>query len=151
MWQHRPSHLSPHCYDRDLSHFPPTQWAKHFQLYTVGQIVFPFYSELNTFSTSLWSTHYQHIHNGPFAQQKSGTTMFHPTLIKKKRKFSSYMRKFRMEQLQSHIWLTASSYMLKYLRISSYIRKPFIKCDFATSPFCIYLHMRTIFFSFLSV
>ncbi len=31
-----------------------------------------------------------------------------------------------MEQLQSHIWLTASSYMGKYLRISSYIRKPFL-------------------------
>ncbi len=30
------------------------------------------------------------------------------TLIKKKIKFSSYIRKFRMEQLQSHIWLTAS-------------------------------------------
>ncbi len=35
-----------------------------------------------------------------------------PTLtLKKKIKFSSYIRKFRMEQLQSHIWLTASSYM----------------------------------------
>jgi hypothetical protein len=30
------------------------------------------------------------------------------TLIKKKIKFSSYIRKFCMEQLQSHIWLTAS-------------------------------------------
>ncbi len=30
-----------------------------------------------------------------------------------------------MEQLQSHKWLSASSYMAKYLRISSYIRKPF--------------------------
>ncbi len=29
---------------------------------------------------------------------------------KKKIKFSSYIRKFWMEQLQSHIWLTASSY-----------------------------------------
>ena len=35
-------------------------------------------------------------------------------------KFSPYTRKFKMEQLQSHIWLTASSYMGKYLRISSY-------------------------------
>ncbi len=33
------------------------------------------------------------------------------TLIKKKIKFSSYIRKFRMEQLQSHMWLTASSYI----------------------------------------
>ncbi len=31
-----------------------------------------------------------------------------------------------VEQLQSHILLTASSYMGKYLRISSYIRKPFL-------------------------
>ncbi len=31
-----------------------------------------------------------------------------------------------MEQLQSHIWLTVSSYMGKYLRNSSYIRKPFL-------------------------
>jgi hypothetical protein len=46
------------------------------------------------------------------------------SLIKKKIKFSSYIRKFRMEQLQSHMWLTASSYMGKYLRISSCIRKP---------------------------
>ncbi len=45
-----------------------------------------------------------------------------PALIKKKIKFSSYIRKFRVEQLQSHIWLTASSYMGKYLRISHVLR-----------------------------
>jgi hypothetical protein len=39
---------------------------------------------------------------------------------KKKIKFSSYIRKIKMEQLQCHIWLTASSYMGKYLRIFSY-------------------------------
>jgi hypothetical protein len=69
-------------------------------------------------------------------------------LIKKKIKFSSYIRKFRVEQLQSHIWLTASSYMGKYLRISSYIRKPFRIYDFATAPFWISLYMRKILFSF---
>jgi hypothetical protein len=47
------------------------------------------------------------------------------TLIKKKIKFSSYKRKFRRERLQSQIWLTASSYMVKYLHVSSYIRSPF--------------------------
>jgi hypothetical protein len=52
------------------------------------------------------------------------------TLIKKKIKFSSYIRKFGMEQLQSHIWLKAFSYMTKYLRISSDIRKPFLIYDF---------------------
>ncbi len=31
-----------------------------------------------------------------------------------------------MERLQRHIWLTAASYMIKYLLISSYIRKPFL-------------------------
>ncbi len=48
---------------------------------------------------------------------------------KKKTKFSSYIRKFRMEQLQSHIWLMASSYIGKYLRIFSYIKKPFLICS----------------------
>jgi hypothetical protein len=61
------------------------------------------------------------------------------------------MMKFTMEQLQSHIWLTASSYMVKYLRISSFIRKPFFIYDFATAPFWISLYMRKIFFSLLSV
>ncbi len=57
-----------------------------------------------------------------------------PTLIKKKIKFSPFIRKFKLEQLQSHIWLTASSYIGKYLRISSYIRKPFLIYYFATAP-----------------
>ncbi len=70
---------------------------------------------------------------------------------RKKIKFSLYIRKLRMEQLQSHIWLTASSYMGKYLRISSYIRKPFRIYDFATAPFWISLYMRKILFYFLSV
>ncbi len=73
------------------------------------------------------------------------------TFFKKKIKFSSYIRKFRVEQLQSHIWLAASSYMGKYLRISSYIRKPFLINDFATAPVWISLYMRKILFYFLSV
>ncbi len=73
-------------------------------------------------------------------------------LIKKKRRFSSYIRKFRRDRLQSHKWLTASSYMVKYLRISSYMRKPsFLIYDFATDPIWISLCMRKILFSFLSV
>ncbi len=70
------------------------------------------------------------------------------TLIKKKIKFSSYIGKFRVEQLQSHIWLMASSYIGKYFRISSYIRKPFLIYDFATAPLWISLYMRKILFSF---
>ncbi len=34
------------------------------------------------------------------------------TLIKNKIKFSSYIRQFRVQQLQSHKWLTAFSYIL---------------------------------------
>ncbi len=77
----------------------------------------------------------------------------HSTLIKKNIKYSLYIRKFRVEQLQSHIWLTASSYMGKYLRISSYIRKSFLIYDFAiaTAPLWISLYMRKILFCFLSV
>jgi hypothetical protein len=51
----------------------------------------------------------------------------HYTLLKIK--FSSYIRKFIMEQLQSHIWLTTSAYIVKSLHISSYMRKPFLTCD----------------------
>jgi hypothetical protein len=36
------------------------------------------------------------------------------SLIKNKIKFSSYIRKFRMEQFQSHLELTASSYCTVY-------------------------------------
>ena len=42
-------------------------------------------------------------------------------------------------------------YMTKYLRISSYIRKPFLIYDFATAPSWISLYMRKILFYFLSV
>ncbi len=52
--------------------------------------------------------------------RESGISAVHAALIKKKIKFSSYIREFRMEQLLSHIWLMAFSYMGKYLRISSY-------------------------------
>jgi hypothetical protein len=65
------------------------------------------------------------------------------TLIKKKIKFSSYIRKFRVEQLQSHIWLTASSYIGKYLPISSY---------FANAPLWISLiqYEENVIFFFIS-
>jgi hypothetical protein len=54
---------------------------------------------------------------------------------KKEKKIFLIYRKFRREQLLSHIRLTASSYMTKNLRISSYVRKPFLTYDFATAPF----------------
>ncbi len=40
-----------------------------------------------------------------------------------------------------YVWLTASSYMGKYLLISSYIRKPFLIYDFATASLWISLYM----------
>ncbi len=52
------------------------------------------------------------------------------TLIKKKIKLSSYIKKFRMGQLQSHIWLTASSYMGKHLRISSCLTLQLLHFEF---------------------
>ncbi len=67
-------------------------------------------------------------------------------LTKKKIKLSSYIRKFRVEMLQSYIWLTASSYMRKYLRISSYIIGS--PSSFATAPFGISLYMRKLCFLF---
>ncbi len=50
--------------------------------------------------------------------------------------------------MQSHTWLTASSYMGKYLPISSYIRKLFLIYDFATAPTWISLYIFKIWFSF---
>ncbi len=78
--------------------------------------------------------------------QAAAATAAGGALIKKKRKFSSDIRKFRMDQLQSHIWLTASSYRVKYLRISSYIGNPFLIYDFSTAPFWISLYMGKNFF-----
>ncbi len=57
-------------------------------------------------------------------------------------------------QLQSHICLTASLYMIKYLRISSDTRKPFLIYDFTTVPIWISLYMRyeeNFVFFFISV
>ncbi len=59
------------------------------------------------------------------------------------------MRKFRRDRLQSLIWLTASSYVVKYFRISSYIRKPFLIYDFATLNFLI--NEENFFFFLFSV
>ncbi len=81
---------------------------------------------------------------------RTGIEVEDVALIKKKIKFSSYIRKFRRERLQSHRWVTASSNMTKYLRISSYIRKPFLIYDFSTAPLWIFFiyEENLIFFSF---
>jgi hypothetical protein len=56
-----------------------------------------------------------------------------------------------VEQLQSHIWLTASSYVTKYLRISSYtvLESPssYLTLQPLPWPISISLYMRTFFLS----
>ncbi len=64
-----------------------------------------------------------------FHSRRSSMQMRLRTHKEKKIKFSSYIMKFRRERLDSHLWLSASLYMVKYLHNSSYIRKPY---DFAT-------------------
>jgi len=53
-----------------------------------------------------------------------------------------------MDQLQSRIWLTAFSYMGKYLGISSYIRKPFLiyvwLCNCSTLNFLIFFIISVV-------
>ncbi len=56
------------------------------------------------------------------------------TLIKNKIKFSSYIGKFRVEQLQSHTRGRAFLYMRKCENISPYMRRPLVIYDFATAP-----------------
>ncbi len=85
-------------------------------------------------------------------KEEAAKSSFHSVYLwQKENQIFSYIRNFRMELLQSHIWLRASLYLVKYLRISSYIRKPFLIYDFATDPIWISLYMRKISFSFLSV
>ncbi len=58
-------------------------------------------------------------------------------------------KEIQMESVaKSYMTITASSYMVKYLRISSYIRRPFLINEFATDPIWISLYMRKISFSF---
>ncbi len=59
---------------------------------------------------------------------------------KEKIKFSSDIRKFRLEQLQSHTYMTNGLLIYGEI-ISSYIRKPFLIYDFATAPLRISLYI----------
>jgi hypothetical protein len=54
---------------------------------------------------------------------------------KKEMKIFLIRKEIQKGSVASHIWLTASSHMVKYLRISSYIRKSFLIYDFATDQF----------------
>ncbi len=57
------------------------------------------------------------------------------TLIKKKINFSSYIGKFRVELLQSHILGRASKYMRKCANISPNMKRSLVIYDFPTAPF----------------
>jgi hypothetical protein len=57
------------------------------------------------------------------------------TLIKKKMEFASYIGKFGVVQLQSHMLESASLNMGKCANISPYMRRPLVIYDFATAPF----------------
>ncbi len=70
---------------------------------------------------------------------------------KKENKIFLIYKEIKRDRVQSHLWLTASSYMGKNLPISSYIRNPFLIYDFAPDPIWFSLYMRKILFSFLSV
>ena len=68
---------------------------------------------------------------------------YHPTLIKKEIKISPNIRKFRMEQLQSHIWLSASLYMGKnwFSFLSVHCHKQFLPfySNFSLDYYILYL------------
>ncbi len=69
---------------------------------------------------------------------------------KNENKIFLIFKKIQRDRMLSHIWLTASSFTVKYLCISSYIRKSFLIGDFAPDPSEL-PYMRKILFSFLSV
>jgi hypothetical protein len=75
--------------------------------------------------------------------------LVHTARVKKKIKFSSYIRKFRGIECKVIYCMTNGLLIniLKYLRISSYIRKPFLIYDFAPDPDPIWisLNMRIFF------
>ncbi len=63
---------------------------------------------------------------------------------KKRKENFLIFKEIQRDRVQSHIWLTASSYMGKNLRISSYIRKPFLIYDFAPDPIWMSWYMRKV-------
>jgi|LakMenE18May11ns_1017448.scaffolds.fasta_scaffold9478319_1 hypothetical protein len=74
-------------------------------------------------------------------------------LTEKRKEIFLIYKEFRSDRVQSPIWLTASSYTRlnnKYLHISLYIRKPFLKYVLAPDHFWIPLHMRKMFYAFLN-
>ncbi len=63
----------------------------------------------------------------------------------KKTKFSSYIRKLRWDQLQSHIWGRASQYMSKWSKSKQSFRKNFINIFCWFKMFAFKVGKHTIF------
>jgi hypothetical protein len=113
-----------------------------------------FFTEKNFFLTIIWIGKMFRPRK-PTSKRKPAHSLNYscPFTDKKKIKFSSYIRKFRVEQLQSHIWLTASSYMGKYLRFllfphilgspSSYMTLQLLHSEF---PYTVYEENLVFFF-----
>ncbi len=105
----------------------------------------PFYAKMHKYLAIYETLHLIFtLHSIPFKKTSFLTLrpsfLYVRTVLKK----SSYIRKFR--RIGCKVIKTASSYITKYLPISSYIRK-----SFAPDPLWIPLYMRKIFFSFLTV
>jgi len=64
---------------------------------------------------------------------------------KKENKILLIYKEIQRNRVQSHLWLTTSSYIMQIFVHSSFIRKPFLIYDFAPDP------IWGNFFSFLSV
>ncbi len=83
-----------------------------------------------------------------FSVWNSPLTM-HTHTDKKENKISlSYIRKFRWNRVQSHIWRRASYYMMKCANISPYMRRPLVIYDFTPNPSEFPYLWRKILFSF---
>ncbi len=68
-------------------------------------------------------------------------------LIKKKIKFSSYIRKFRVEQLQSHICMWKGILIYEEMRkYFPYMRRPFVIYDCSVLNFLVYEENLIFFF-----
>jgi hypothetical protein len=83
--------------------------------------------ENGTVGEPICSTHYETVCETKYVLLSLYTD-------KKNQIFHIYKKIQEGSVAKSYVANSASSYMVKYLRISSYIRKPFLIYDFATDP-----------------
>ncbi len=166
------SAFSNHPFPSSLSHYPPIWLSPFFSLpspispFLPSLIPFPpplifflpqltpsppllilFFPQLIRLPPpSIHSSSVCHPCIHPFPSLTHPLSSFAHPLSSSPIQFSSYIRKFRREQLQSHTWLPAFSYMTKYFRISSYIRKPFFIYNFYILNFLRYEENFIFFF-----